>query len=304
MGCLEGVASVNVAAGCAHQCVYCYARGYPHYPGDGVVAVYDNLVTRMVGELSHIRRWPRAVYFCPATDPFQPVDEVQEVAYGAMAHLLERGVRVGVLTKGVIAPRFHALFARHADLVDVQIGINTADDSLQKMLEPNAATPVERLAAIWRLREAGVHVEARIDPLMPGITDTDENLSELFSRLASVGVDRATLNYIFLRNNIRNLIAMELPEHVSKVVLDSFRGGVLLQIVEKGSGCATALSPLYRRAAYERTTALAAAYGIRTQVCSCKNPDVAGDGGTCTGVRRAAAVIRRDNQKRLMGISD
>ena len=299
MGCLEGVASVNVAAGCAHQCVYCYARGYPHYPGDGVVTVYDNLVARMLGELSHIRKWPRAAYFCPATDPFQPVEKVQDIAYGAMAHLLERGIRVGVLTKGVITPRFHALFAQYAGLVDAQVGITTVDDTLQKMTEPMAATPVERLAAIWRLREAGVHVEARIDPLLPGITDTDENLGALFARLSSVGVDHVTLNYLFLRNHIRNLITAESRSDVSKAVLDNFNGGVLLQIVEKGSACATALNPLYRRAAYDRITALAAAYGIRTHICSCKNPDVQDSGETCTGVRRTTTAIPHERQQLL-----
>jgi len=297
MGCLEGVASINLAAGCAHKCVYCYARGYPHYPGDGSVTAYENVVTSMLAELGRMRRWPRAVYFCPATDPFQPIEKVQDIAYSAMAHLLDRGIRIGVLTKGVITPRFHTLFARYPALIDAQVGITTVDETLQKMTEPYSATPIERLAAIWRLREAGIHVEARIDPLLPGITDTDENLTGLFARLASVGLDRAAVNYLFLRDHIRTNILTELPPRISNTILGHYRGGVLMQVAERSTGIA--LNPRYRRAAYARICALAAAYGIVAHVCACKNRDVHPAQGTCTGLRPATADSPRERQNLL-----
>ena len=40
LACLAGVATINLTAGCAHGCVYCYTRGYACFPHHGEVHVY------------------------------------------------------------------------------------------------------------------------------------------------------------------------------------------------------------------------------------------------------------------------
>ncbi len=37
IACLSKIPTVNLTAGCAHGCVYCYSRGYSSYPGEGGV---------------------------------------------------------------------------------------------------------------------------------------------------------------------------------------------------------------------------------------------------------------------------
>jgi hypothetical protein len=56
--CLAKLPSVNVSAGCAHNCVYCYTKGYSIYPGESLIEVYENMAERIADEIKRKRRKP------------------------------------------------------------------------------------------------------------------------------------------------------------------------------------------------------------------------------------------------------
>ena len=56
--CLRDVATVNLTAGCAHACLYCYARSYLSHPGDGTVVLYTNTLESIKRELGRKRSPP------------------------------------------------------------------------------------------------------------------------------------------------------------------------------------------------------------------------------------------------------
>jgi len=61
LACLRRVATVNLTAGCAHGCLYCYTRGYSNYPGEGRVTFYANTLTLLQKELRRKRVQPGCV---------------------------------------------------------------------------------------------------------------------------------------------------------------------------------------------------------------------------------------------------
>ena len=73
LACLSRMPTVNMTAGFAHGCVYCYARGFANHPGEGKVLLYSNTLEKIRQELPRKRKKPKAVYFCPASDAFQPI---------------------------------------------------------------------------------------------------------------------------------------------------------------------------------------------------------------------------------------
>src|SRR5262249_58323604 len=51
------------------------------------------------------------------------------------------------------------------------LSITTLDASLSRVMEPRAATPERRLAAVRALAEAGVPCGVMVAPVVPGLTD-------------------------------------------------------------------------------------------------------------------------------------
>ncbi len=280
--CIERMPTINLTQGCAHQCVYCYARAYPTYCGDQTVRLYANLPEKLADELSRKRRWPRWVYFCSSSDCFGPYAELQRVTYRAMKTLLEREIGVSFLTKGYIRRPFLKLFAEHADLVRGQVGMVSTDDEVVAMLEPGAATPRRRLENLRRLREVGVEVGARIDPMFPGVTDTTPQLRMLLQALQRCGVTQVSASYLFLREPIRRQLMSELaPPSLRNRVLAAYRDGKRIQhkATPEGQGVIALPAPR-RREGYTRLRDLAGRYGIEVSICTCKNSDL-GLTGTC-----------------------
>ena len=277
LACLAGVPTVNVSSGCAHGCVYCYGRGYSQYPGEGVVLVYRDTAERIETELARKRRRPVAVYFCPSCDAFQPLDAVLEQSYRSMATILDAGVGVEFVTKGAIPDRFLDLFSRHPSRVSGQVGLTTLDDGLRTILEPGAASVAERLCGISRLKDVGVSVSVRADPLIHGVTDADSSLAALMAACRERGVTDVAASYLFLRP----AIASSLKRHVAdralvNRILAPYEQGLRFAL-RGGAGGGRALPEAVRRAAFERFKQLAAGHGLQIHICGCKNPDVASD---------------------------
>ena len=122
LACLAHVPTVNLTAGCAHECRYCYARGYLTHPGEGKVTFYTNTLAKLREELRRKRKKPSTVYFSPSSDPFQPVPEVMDMTYDVFKFLLESEIGVVFVTKGRIPKRHRNLLAAHAPLVQGRIG--------------------------------------------------------------------------------------------------------------------------------------------------------------------------------------
>ena len=145
LACLANIATINLTAGCAHRCIYCYTQGYTMSPRDGTVHLYANTATKLTQELRRKRRLPRAVYFSPSSDLFQPVPEVLDMALEVLGILFEWGIGVSFLTKGRIPQRHMDLLKANASLVQAQIGLTTVDEGTLGMFEPRAAPPQVRL---------------------------------------------------------------------------------------------------------------------------------------------------------------
>jgi len=191
----------------------------------------------------------------------------------AIALLLERGIPVSFLTKGEIPGELYPLLARYRPLVRAQVGLVSVDSAYQRTFEPGAAPPAVRLENLRRLRAAGIPVEARVDPVIPGLTDGDAAAHRLFAALAGAGVSQAILSFLILRPAIWSQLISELPPGLAHRLRDHFLGGPVTRVAASERTWLPRRS--YREEAYHRLCAIAAGYGIATRLCACKNPDLA-----------------------------
>ena len=209
--------------------------------------------------------------------------------------LLESGVGVDLVTKGAIPGRFFDLFRRHRGCVSGQVGLTTLDESLRAALEPGAAPVSERLLNVSRLKEAGVYVSVRADPLIHGVTDADADIAALMAACCQRGVTDMAASYLFLRP----AIAASLKRHITdralvERILAPYAQGSRFAL-RGGAGGGLALPEAIRRAAYERLVRLGVEHGLQVHVCGCKNPDVAG--GRCHLVRSVEDVPESRGQE-------
>lgn len=274
LACLSRVSTINLTAGCAHECRYCYARGYLTHPGEGRVTFYTNTLAKLREEVRRKRKKPATVYFSPSSDPFQPVPEVLDMTHDVFQFLLESGIGVAFVTKGRIPERHRDLLAAHAPLVEGRIGLITLDPGTAAMFEPGAATPEVRLAQAADLIGARIPVEARLDPILPGVTDDADCLERLCYALARVGVRRIAASVLFLRPAVVGSLRRHIKDKVTlDRLLDRFAGSKNLAIHAANSRV-RALPTASRVEIIERLKSVADRYGLEVLVCACKNPDI------------------------------
>jgi DNA repair photolyase len=268
----DGVLSLNLTRGCAHRCPFCSVRAQPNYPSDGVLYLYRDTAKQLAGELAERTLPPAAVFITPSSDPFPPLARIQAETARVIEVLASRGITTWLMTRGYIRPSVLQIIGRHADRVKVTVQLTTLDRSLQRSLEPLAAPPRLRIRQITQLRRLGIDVQVGLEPLLPGLTDTRQNLAPLLEVLAAVGVRHITAGYMFLRKTIAEHLQGALaPLGVAAELIEQYESGPLLA---SGSiAPARYLPKKHRQRGYAGIMALAAGYGITVRISATTNPD-------------------------------
>ena len=181
--------NLNLYRGCSHGCVYCDSRSVC-YQLDRFdqVRVKENALSLLREELRSKRR-PGLVSTGAMSDPYNPYEKEMEVTRGAFLLLKQYGFGAGFTTKSALA-------ARDADvLVDIQrtapvracFSITCAGDGLCTKLEPNASPTSQRFKALEALAKAGVFAGVWLNPVLPFLTDTEENIITIVRRTKECG---------------------------------------------------------------------------------------------------------------------
>ena len=274
-GCLSTIPSINITRGCAFQCVYCYARGFTSAPPKGKVYYYHNLpdlVERELERRSKRGRLPVWVTFSTSSDPFQPFDETLSIAYRVMETLLKRGIGISFLTKGHIPDEFIHLFSRHRSKVRARIGLTSLDERYRDLFEPFSALPLKRMENMAKLKEVGIDVALRMDPLIPGVTDRVEVVEGLLGEVSRIGIGEVSASYLVMRPYLTGQLWRELPKAVAGRILKAYQGQPYQRVI---TSARTRLLPRdLREEGYRRVKGICLALGMRCHICGCKNPDL------------------------------
>ena len=171
--------SLNPYRGCVHECRYCFARPTHRYFELGmgqdfarVIFVKSNLPEVLARELSR-RTWRREVVAVgTATDPYQPIEGRYRLTRRALELFAWYRTPVSIITKG-------SMVVRDLDVLEeltkgagatVCFSIPTVDTEIWRRTEPGTPPPAQRLKAMERLVESGVHAGVLMAPLLPGLS--------------------------------------------------------------------------------------------------------------------------------------
>ncbi len=284
---------LRLAAGCTQSCINCFAEGVCGSRGTDKVAVADDVMPRLHNEIARRGSNPPAICLDFTSDPFQGVPDLLGVAYEVLEYLLGRGIGVIFQTKARIPPRHMKLLLAHAPLVRAIIPLVTTDRRTVRIFERHTATPQTRLRQMRQLTAGSVATLARVDPILPGVTDDPDTMHGLCAALADAGIREIAAGVLVLRpafvNELRNRLRR--PQLYQRLV-QSFDGGGNKRL--PGFSSAVRVLPVARRRRiFEWLTAIAGQYGIQVHVCACKNPDLDSDSYKLAGQWSPPEIVER-----------
>ena len=204
--------TVNPYRGCTHACVYCFARNTHTYLDLDAGADFDNQIVVKTNVADVLRRelhrpsWAHdAVALGTNTDPYQRAEGRYRLMPGIIEALAGSGTPFSILTKGTIAKRDLPLLTAAARDVHVGFGVSIAigDEGLHQRLEPGTSSPRARLDLVRAVTDAGLPCHVMVAPVIPHLSDDDEAVDALLSRIAAAGATSATVMALHLRPGTR-----------------------------------------------------------------------------------------------------
>ncbi|AIT78555.1 PA0069 family radical SAM protein [Novosphingobium pentaromativorans] len=230
--------SINAYRGCEHGCIYCFAR--PSHAFHDLSPGLD-FETRLFAKPDAARLLrttlakpgyrPAPIAMGTNTDPYQPIEAHYRITREILEVCLETRHPVTITTKSDRVLRDLDILREMArfDLVGVGISVTSLDAHLSRLLEPRAATPARRIAALGKLVEAGIPAHVSIAPVIPAITD--QFLEAILEAAAGQGVRGAMWIMVRLPHEVaplfREWLEVHFPERASKVMttIREMRGG-------------------------------------------------------------------------------
>ena len=212
--------SINPYRGCEHGCIYCFARPTHAYYGLSPGLDFETRLFQkpeapslLAQELRKPRYRPSVIVLGANTDPYQPIELGLELTRRILQVLAEFRHPVAIVTKSPLVLRDLDILAPMAEqnLALVTLSVTTLDRSLARKMEPRAATPGRRLAAIRGLSEAGVPAGVLAAPMIPALND--QELESILAAAAEAGATSAGYTLLRLPLEIRDLFVEWLESH-------------------------------------------------------------------------------------------
>jgi DNA repair photolyase len=221
--------SLNPYTGCAHRCTFCYVRHFEtraDRPGDDrygrTIRVKTNIAAVLRRELAR-RSWAREeVAIGAATDPYQPCEGRYRLTRACLEELAHARTPFGIITRGPMIWRDADVLqdaARRAP-VTVSVSIPTLDERVWRTTEPGTAPPRSRLEVVRRLAAAGLAVGVAVAPVLPGLSDGEDQLREVVHAARDAGARSIWCAVVHLRPGTREhfleALARDWPDEVDR----------------------------------------------------------------------------------------
>ncbi len=208
--------NMNLYRGCCHGCIYCDSRsdcyGIENFDQ---VRGKENALQLLEKELSR-KKQKGVVGIGAMSDTYNPFERDYMQTREALKLIEKTGFGVAIDTKSDLILRDLDLLQKinSKNNVILKFTITTPHDELSQIIEPNVCVSSKRLAAIKECSDHGLFAGILMTPVLPFITDKEEDIKELV-RLAALHHARFVYTYMgmTLRANQRDYYYQKLDQH-------------------------------------------------------------------------------------------
>ena len=195
--------TINPYVGCAHRCVYCYATYKWAENFYDIVKAKHNAVEVLAKDIiEHGRKSIESVFLSSATDCYQPVEGRYKITRKCIELLQKIGISYTIITKSSSIVRDIDLHKRYRDKCIIIWSLTTINEEIKQMIEPYASPAHSVIKALEIFSKNGIKVGVNIDPIIPGLTDGEDELKELVDKIAKAGASFASSAIMRLRRDI------------------------------------------------------------------------------------------------------
>ena len=182
---------MNIYRGCQHGCTYCDARSSCYQMNHRFedIEVKENAIELLETALKAKRR-TCMIGTGAMTDPYMPLEQQLRMTRRSLEIIEKYGFGATVLTKSDLILRDMDLFQRinRKTKAVAQITLTTLDDGLSRLIEPNVCPTSRRVEVLREFRRAEVPTVVWFCPILPFLTDTEENIRSIVDACRETGV--------------------------------------------------------------------------------------------------------------------
>lgn len=172
---------MNLYRGCSHGCIYCDSRSNCyHIDNFDVPKGKENALVILENELAK-KHEKGVVGIGSMSDTYNPNELKYEITRGALKLLSKYNFGVSIDTKSDLILRDLDILKEinSKNNVIIKFTITTPNDELSKIIEPHVCVSSKRFAAIKTLTDNGIFAGIMMNPVLPFITDDEEEIKKL-----------------------------------------------------------------------------------------------------------------------------
>jgi DNA repair photolyase len=204
--------TINPYRGCQHSCKFCFARPSHTYLDfdagkdfETKIVVKVNAPELLRGELRRKSWKGELIALGTNTDPYQRAEGHYRLTRGILQELNAARNRYSILTKGTLIQRDIDLLLEGTQVNDVStaFSVGTIDEEVWRKSEPGTPHPLKRLEVVKKLNDAGIACGVLMAPILPGISDSMEQMQATVRAAAEAGATFISPIVLHLRPGVK-----------------------------------------------------------------------------------------------------
>lgn len=211
--------ALNPYRGCLHACAYCYAPAVLREEREW--GSFVDVKINMPGMLSEeLRKKKKGVVgISTVTDAYQQIEKKYEITKNCLEELLKHDFPICVQTKSSLVLRDLDIIQKFSKK-EVGFTITTLNEEARKKYEPFSSSTEEKLSALEEIADKGIKTWVFLGPIMPYITDRENDLERLIKKLSEIKVESVMIDKLRIKpgiwEKVMKFISKNYPELISK----------------------------------------------------------------------------------------